>query len=170
MITQKCWSVTPLKSSEVTRGHQQYLADNLTLRRARDMKVVSMRLSRQYVSTDMQLGSRRDLDLRSDFDLDLSRSTCVSFYASWRGEHDAVRILSLSRLVQKLSLKNFTSKNVLVKNVTYLPWPLEANVLPLRHIWWKSVTGACHGLSSAFSRFVVAIIVPEIMADIPDKP
>ena len=38
------------------------------------MKVVSMCLSRQYASTDMQLGSSRDLDLRSNFDLDLDRS------------------------------------------------------------------------------------------------
>ena len=37
------------------RGHQQVFADNLRLRRARDMKVVSMCLSRQYASTDMQL-------------------------------------------------------------------------------------------------------------------
>ena len=74
----KCWSVTPLKSSEVTRGHQQFFADNLRLRRARDIKVVSMCLSRQYASTDMQLGSRRDLDLRSNFGLDLSRS-CYMF-------------------------------------------------------------------------------------------
>ena len=34
------------------------------------MKVVSMCLSRQYASTDMQLGSSRDLDLRSNFDLE----------------------------------------------------------------------------------------------------
>ena len=46
------------------------------------MKVVSICLSRQYASTDMQLGSRRDFDLRSNFDLDLARSKCISFYAS----------------------------------------------------------------------------------------
>ena len=39
--------------------------------------MVSMCLSRQYASTDMQLGSRRDLDLRSIFDLDLSRSRSI---------------------------------------------------------------------------------------------
>ena len=46
------------------------------------MKVVSMCLSRQYASTDMQLGSRRDLDLRSNFDLDLSRSCYICFDGS----------------------------------------------------------------------------------------
>ena len=34
------------------RGHQQVFADNLGLRRARDMKVVLMCLSRQYASTE----------------------------------------------------------------------------------------------------------------------
>ena len=46
------------------------------------MKVVSMCLSRQYASTDMQLGSRRDLDLRSNFDLDFSKSCYIFFDAS----------------------------------------------------------------------------------------
>ena len=46
------------------------------------MKVVSMCLSRQYASTDMRLGSRRDLDLRSNFDLDLSRSCYICVDAS----------------------------------------------------------------------------------------
>ena len=88
------------------RGHQQIFADNLRLRRARDMKVVSVCLSRQYASTDMQLGSRRDLDLRSNFDLDLSRSCYICFDASWRGKHDGVKIIALSFQTQKLSLKN----------------------------------------------------------------
>ena len=87
------------------RGHQQVFADNLRLRRARDMKVVSMCLSRQYASTDMQLGSSRDLDLRSNFDLDLSRSWYTCFDVSWRGKHDGVKIIALSFQTQKLSLK-----------------------------------------------------------------
>ena len=45
------------------------------------MQVVSICLSRQYASTDMQLGSRRDLDLRSNFDLDLLRSCYACFDA-----------------------------------------------------------------------------------------
>ena len=87
-------------------GHKQVFADNLRLRRARDMKVVSMCLSRQYASTDMQLGSSRDLDLRSNFDLDLSRSCYTCFDASWRGKHGGVKIIARSFQTQKLSLKN----------------------------------------------------------------
>ena len=46
------------------------------------MKVVSMYLPREYASTDMQFGSRRDLDLRSNFELDPSRSCYTCFEAS----------------------------------------------------------------------------------------
>ena len=75
------------------------------------MKVVSMCLSRQYASTDMQLGSSRDLDLRSNFDLDLSRSCYTCFDAFGRGKHDGVKIIALSFQTQKLSLKNCFAKN-----------------------------------------------------------
>ena len=93
------------------RGHQQVFADNLRLRRARDMKRVSMCLSRQYASTDMQLGSSRNFDLRSNLDLDLSRSCYTCLDASWRGKHDGVKIFALSFQTQKLSLKKlFRSK------------------------------------------------------------
>ena len=75
------------------------------------MKVFSMCLSPQYASTDMQLGSRRDLDLRSNFVLDLSRSCFTCFDASSGGKHDGVKIIALSFQTQKLSLKNCFAKN-----------------------------------------------------------
>ena len=68
-----------------------------------------MCFSRRDASIDMQHNlsrSRRDLDLRSDFDLDLSRSACMCFDASWQEEHDGVRIIPLTFLVQKLFVKN----------------------------------------------------------------
>ena len=75
------------------------------------MKVVSLCLSRQYASTDMQLGSRRDLGLRSNFDLDLSRSCYTCFDASSRDKHDGVKIIALPFQTQKLSLKTVSLKN-----------------------------------------------------------
>ena len=124
-------------------GHQQVFADNLRLRRARDMKVVSMCLSRQYASTDLQLGSSRDLDLRSNFDLDFSRSCYTCFDASWWDKHDGVKIIALSFQTQKLSLKKlFRSKNA----VFDLSWPLTLKTVDLRwHLTspqWKSVSRA----------------------------
>ena len=161
----KCWSVTPLKSSEVTRGHQQFFADNLRLRRARDIQVVSMRLSRQYASTDMQLGSRRDLDLRSNFDLDFSRSCYICFDASWRGKHDGVKIIALS-----FKDIRYRRKTVSLKNAVFdLSWPLTLKQLILGEIGRHFSERAFQELSFSFFRFGVAIIIPEIVAVIPDK-
>ena len=65
--------------------------------------------SRRDASNDVPhdlFGSPRDLDLRSNFDLDLSRSPCICFEASRREKHDAVRGFALSFLVKKLFTKN----------------------------------------------------------------
>ena len=48
----------------------------------------------------------RDLDLRSNFDLDFSRSTCIYFDKSRQDERDSVGIILLAFLVQKLFAKN----------------------------------------------------------------
>ena len=49
-----------------------------------------------------------DLDLRSDSDIDLSRSICtyvpIYFDASVKEERDAAKIMSLAFLVQKLPI------------------------------------------------------------------
>ena len=47
-----------------------------------------------------------DLDLRSNFEIDVFRSTCRYFDAFRREEHDAAKILALAFLVQKLFAKN----------------------------------------------------------------
>ena len=48
-----------------------------------------------------------DLDLRSNFDLDLSRSSHVYFELSLREKHGGVIADSLSLLVQKLFVKEY---------------------------------------------------------------
>ena len=165
MIQGQVLTSDPAKVVWGHRGHQQVFADNLRLGRARDMKVVSMCLSRQYASTDMQLGSSRDLDLRSNFDLELSRSCYTCFDAPWRGKHDGVKIIALSFQTQKLSLKTVSLKNA----VFDLSWPLTLKRLILGEIWRHLSERAFQELSFAFFGFGVAIIVPEIMAGIPDK-
>ena len=60
-------------------------ANNYWSKRDTDVRVVSLCFSHQDASIHMQydlLGSPRDLDLRSNFDLDLSRSCYTCFYAS----------------------------------------------------------------------------------------
>ena len=167
MMTQgQVFTRDPAKIVWGHRGHQQVFADNLRLRRVRDMKVVSMCLYRQYASTDMQLlGSRRDLDMRSNCDLAFSRSRYICFDASWRGKHDGVKIIALSFQTQKLSLKNCFAR----KYRFDLSWPLTLKQLNLGEIWRHLSERAFQELSLAFFRFGVAIIVPEIMAGIPDK-
>ena len=102
-------SVTLQRSSEVTLGHQPFFANNFWSKRDRDVRVVSLCFSHQDASIHMQydlLGSPRDLDLRSNFDLDLSRSYYTCFDAPWRGKHGGVKIIALSFQTQKVSLKN----------------------------------------------------------------
>ena len=71
------------------------------------MKVVSMCLSRQYASTDMQLESRRDLDLRSHFDLDFSKDMLYMFrcvftrQTRWCQNHCSI-ILNTEVIIEKL--------------------------------------------------------------------
>ena len=66
-------------------------------------------------------GSPRDLDLRSNFPLDLSRSKCICFDASRREKHDGVRIILLSFFVQKLLAKDYVLRS----------WPEKATCFGL---------------------------------------
>ena len=73
--------------------------------------MASLCLSHQKASTDMQhdlFWSLRNLDLRSYFDLYLSRSDHISFEASLREKHDDVIADSLSLLVQSYLWKNIS--------------------------------------------------------------
>ena len=92
----------------VNRGHQQVFANSSRLKRATDMGVVSLCLSCQDASTDMQhdlLRSTCDLDLRSNIDPDLSKSPCICFDAPCGEEHDGAQIMPLAFLVRKLFAK-----------------------------------------------------------------
>ena len=55
----------------------------------------------------------RDLDLRSNFEIDLFRSTCTYFDAFRREEQDAAKIMSLAFLVKRLFAKNRFCKKAL---------------------------------------------------------
>ena len=66
-------------------------------------------LSRPGASIDMQydlLRSLRDLDLRSNFEVDLSRSNYICFDSSRQDKHDGAHIFALSFIPQKLFAKN----------------------------------------------------------------
>ena len=65
-------------------------------------------------------GSTRDLDLKSNFDLDLLRSKSICFDASRREKHDGAIADSLSFLV----------KNLFVKK-PFLPFDLKCPLMTL---------------------------------------
>ena len=78
------------------------------------MKVVSMCLSRQYASTYMQLGSRRDLDLRSNLTLTFQGhaihcSMCL----------DEANTMVLKSLLYHFKHRNYHSKTVSLKNAVF---------------------------------------------------
>ena len=87
-----------LRSSQVMRIHKTFFDNNSLQIEDREAKLALLCLARQDASTDMQhgiLGSIHDLDLKTNFQLDLLRSSCISFEPPWRGEHDGVKIISL---------------------------------------------------------------------------
>ena len=123
-------------------------------------------------STDMQhdlFGSGHDLDLRSNFQHDLSRATDSSFDASWREEHDAGKIKFVQGLSQKLLQKQSFRKHRLFwqflppggktvegrsnpreffrKNVNRAIdllkiigiWPTNRRILAFNDLWWPDL-------------------------------
>ena len=106
-----------LRSSHVMRVYKTFF-DNSSLQiKVREAKLAPLSLSRRDASTDMQHdipGSSRDLDLRSNFQLDLLRSPCMSFEPPWRGEHDSVKIISLPWVHKKLLVTFHIRKKTMI--------------------------------------------------------
>ena len=59
------------------------------------------------------IGSPRDLDLRSTFENDLSRSSSIWFEKNWREKHDGVICFILAFLVKRLFAKKKCKKTVI---------------------------------------------------------
>ena len=105
----------------VNRGHEQAFANRSRLKSATDMGMVSLYLSCQDASTDMQhdlFTSACDLDLRLNIELDLSKSPCICFDAPCRKEHDGARVMPLAFLVRKLFAKTFCPKQLFLLFLT----------------------------------------------------
>ena len=93
------------------KGHQRSLGTtNSFLSITFDWKEIECFGCHQDASTDMQhklFRSLHDLDLRSNFDLNFSRSNYISFEASLREKHDGAIADALAWLVQKLFVKKY---------------------------------------------------------------
>ena len=102
----------------------------------------------------------RDPDLRSNFDLEVSRLKCIYFDMSWQEEHDSVRIISLAFLVQKVF-----AKTIFVKNVYFdVSWSLKPNLLNIDQFWMHVRERASQELPIALSGSLLPIIVSDIAA------
>ena len=78
---------------------------------------------RRCQSTDMQhdlFGSGHELDLRSNFQNDLSRSNYISFDAARQEKHDDGKTSIVSLLNQKLLQKNVCRKKLLFWSFCFL--------------------------------------------------
>jgi len=104
------------------------------------------------------IGSPRDLDLRSTFENDLSRSSSIWFEPNWREKHDGVICFVLALLVKKLFAKNNFQEN----DHFWISWFLEPKLLTLSKIWGHIGESLFQELSNLFFRFILASIVLEI--------
>ena len=88
----------------------------------------------QDASIHMQLALLRslgDLDLRSNFDLDLSRSSYMFADVHWRGKHNGVKSIDLSSNTEVIIEKTVSLKNCIFD----LSWPVTPKQLTLGEIW-----------------------------------
>ena len=115
------------RSLEVIWGHIRVLPlffDRIEIERWGWSQCVSLAQTHRMICSMTYLArhvTSRDLDLRSNSDIDLLRSKCTYFDASWRQEHDAAKNMSLTFLVQIL----FAKKNIFAKRRYFdLYWPL----------------------------------------------
>ena len=107
--------------------------------------------------------SGHDLDLRSTFELDLSRSY-IPFDVPWRAKHDGVWIISLSLWEEKLlQKKNISGKFAILiwHCMTSIGWTVDLRS-NLRTAYQKSVSTA---IECFFSNFL-AHLVPEIKREL----
>jgi len=114
-------SVIFTRSSEVFRGHQQWFAYTSWLKRDSDEQLTPLCFARLAASRLMQHGSPNDLDLSSNFEIDLTRSPSMWFKAPWRDKHDVVKIIVLSFVNTKFFRKTNSTQNCIFE----LRWPLE---------------------------------------------
>ena len=106
----------PFRLFEVIWGHIRVLPltfDRIVIERWEWSQCVSIAQTHRLICNMTYLARQltsRDLDLRSNFDIDLLRSICTYFDASRHQEHDSAKIMSVAFLVQKLFAKNHFCK------------------------------------------------------------
>ena len=107
-----------------------------------------------------------DLDLRSNFQIGLSKLKSICLKPAWRGKHDGVIFIFVSPISKKVINEK---KHLREKRQFFFWWPLEPKLLTLGEIWLGNVTGAWGELPNAFSEFFLAIMLLGIIAMVCEK-
>ena len=110
-----------------------------------------------------QLVSSCNLDLRSDFEIDLSRSKYVWYNVSWEEKHDSVKVIVLPFLYEK-RFQFF----ILIIHLPWCLWNHWPHGPP--QILQNNVTGALQGYLMFFWKFYSSIIVLQILTRAPLGP
>ena len=140
-----------------------FFANNFRLKRDTDMQLISLCFPRRDASDDMQhalFGWTRDLDLRSNFDLDLlGVKKHILRRVSTRETrwcHCPCSIFLVSKVIRENRILHKTAN---LTFLTYVALPVD-----LRSILRHTLEIAVRELSTGFFRSFLAIIVSELMA------
>ena len=161
----KCWPVTPLRSSEVTEVTNSFLQITWDWEELETWKWSQCVCPVNTLRLICNLGQA----------VTLTWGQILTLTFQGHAIHVSMRLDKANTMVAKLLLYHFKHrsyhwKTVSLKNAVFdLPWPLTLKRLILGEICRRPIERAFQELSVAFFGFGVAIIVPEIMAGIPDK-
>ena len=161
----KCWPVTPLRSSEVTEATNRFLQITWDWEELETWKWSQCVCLVNTLRLICNLGQA----------VTLTWGQILTLTFQGHAIHVSMRLDEANTMVAKLLLYHFKHrsyhwKTVSLKNAVFdLPWPLTLKRLILGEICRRSIERAFQELSFAFFGFGIAIIVPEIMAGIPDK-
>ena len=164
MTKVKCWPVTPLRSSEVTGVTNRFLQITWDWEELETWKWSQCVCLVNALRLICNLGQA----------VTLTWGQILTLTFQGHAIYVSMRLDEANTMVSKLLLYHFNHRSyhwkLSLKNAVFdLSWPLTLKRLILGEICPHPSERAFQELSFAFFRFGVAIIVPEIMAGIPDK-
>ena len=148
---------------------QFFFANNLRSKWARDVGLVSLvclRKAHRMIYNLTNLGHQVTLpwlDLRSNFDLDLSMSNYTWFHTPWRDKHDGIKIVALPSTLKILSFKIRFGKFWNFDPWWPQFWPESKN-------YRYDFEMIFHDLSNALFRFVLRCAGAEIDGGVQTPP
>ena len=150
-----------IRSRDVIKGRKRFLGNNFWLGWDTGVKSTSKCLYHRDESTDMQhdlIGSGHDLDLRSNL-----RNDLLGKIIHHSTRLDEIKTMVLHSFFYLYGIKSYCRKTISDQIGHFgFPWPLEVKPLTIAQIWWHVSERAVKGLSSAFFRALLAVLVHEL--------